>query len=241
MYRPFTKLIDESLLVDIFMMFQFMLRDVSQMQPGAQDRYYDYAAKVIVKMLLRLMKKLKLKTIDNDTQNQCFEKIFGDLTTQMKLLLEFYAPDSLSIPNCMRGMAHLVFTEPVPHSYISDVGCMMMKFQKNGPVRCNNKPTRTKEHPVCMLHYPLYYWVEKKFANLSDNINDDDDKNAKQILITSTHFFSLLFFSVLISTEEYNLTNEVKGAFERMVTRLNQDNGIVKYNNDDENDENDEY
>ena len=108
-----------------------------------------------------------------------------------------------------------------------------------------------------MLHYPLYYWVEKKFANLSDNINDDDDngvgvqtpeqtkinetKNAKQILITSTHFFSLLFFSVLISTEEYILTNKVKGAFERMVTRLNQDNGIVKYNNDDENDENDEY
>ena len=60
-------------------------------------------------------------------------------------------------------------------------------------------------------------------------------------IVTSTHFFSLLFFSVLISTEEYNLTNEVKGAFEGMVTRLNQDNGIVKYNNDDENDENDEY
>ena len=59
LYRPFTKLIDESLLVDIFMMFQFMLRDVSQMQSGAKDRYYDYAAKVIVKMLLRLMKKLK--------------------------------------------------------------------------------------------------------------------------------------------------------------------------------------
>ena len=159
LYRPFTKLIDESLLVDIFMMFQFMLRDVSQMQSGAKDRYYDYAAKVIVKMLLRLMKKLKLKTIDNVD----FETISQHLKTQLKLLLEFYAPFSLSIPNCMRGMSHLVFNQPLQHAPYTNMNpqCTMMKFTNTDqPVRCGNIPTNSKS--MCMLHFPLFDWLDRK-------------------------------------------------------------------------------
>ena len=238
------------------MMFQFMLRDVSQMQPGAKYRYYDYAAKVIVKMLLRLMKKLKLKTIDNVD----FETISQHLKTQLKLLLEFYAPDSLSIPNCMRGMSHLVFNQPLQHEPYTNMNqqCTMMKFTNTDqPVRCGNIPTNSISNPMCMLHFPLFDWLGKKITALSSNrhipttsiqSNENPEQtkiketeNAKQILIRAACFFSWLYAIVLLQPEDMYYV-QTKNAFEKMVACLNADNGIVKYNKDgidDEDDEND--
>ena len=234
------------------MMFQFILRDVSHMHPGAEGRYHDYAAKVIVNMLLRLMKKLKLKTIDNVN----FETISQHLKTQLKLLLEFYAPFSLSIPNCMRGMSHLMFNPPLQHEpYTNMKQCTMMKFTNTDqPVRCGNIPTNS--NTMCMLHFPLHNWLGKQIDALSrnrhmpttsiqSNENPEQTKiketeNAKQILTSSVCFFSFIYASVLFPSDVG--TGRTKTAFEKMVACLNADNGIVKYNKDgidDEDDEND--
>ena len=107
-----------------------------------------------------------------------------------------------------------------------------------------------------MLHFPLFDWLDRKVTALSSNrhipttsiqSNENPEQtkiketeNAKQILISSVCFFSFLYASVLFPSAVD--TGRIKTAFEKMVACLNADNGIVKYNkdgNDDEDDEND--